>query len=125
MYLPTTIGRLLRVLRVVAKHSSVYEAGRFARRFAWVSRLIRVVPLSGAERVRATLEAMRGTFICNALFSLLDRESPYAIEKLDGRHSNSSERYPWTFDPHVLCRFHPEIDWYCEMVPAAAGALGI
>jgi ubiquinone biosynthesis protein len=123
MHWYSSIARLLWVLRVLVKHSSAHAAGRFARRFAWVSRLIPGTPLSGPERLRAALEEMGGTFIkfgqmlalqpdilpleyCDALFSLLDRVTPFPIEEVDRTFREETGKIPAEifdcFDPKPI-----------------------
>ena len=96
----SSVRRISHLIAVLIKHALAHGASIGVRRWPKLKNRLSVANLSGPERLRAMIEELGGTFIkfgqmlalqpdilpleyCDALFSLLDRVSPFAFEQVE------------------------------------------
>lgn len=96
----SNLRRMSHLLRVLISHGLAQAATICLRRWPALRQSLRVANLSGPQRLRVMIEDLGGTFIkfgqmlalqpdilpleyCDALFSLLDRVSPFAFEQVE------------------------------------------
>ncbi|HUG70843.1 MAG TPA: AarF/UbiB family protein [Pirellulaceae bacterium] len=92
--------RLLQIVYVVAQHGLAQYAPWLARRIPWSGNRLRLAELTKPERLKAVLESLGGSFVklgqmlalqpdilpfeyCYALYGLLDRVHPVAVEEIE------------------------------------------
>jgi len=119
--------RVAHLASVLCRHGLTHVAARRVPR--WLERRLPGHELTGPERLRTMLEELGGTFIkfgqmlalqpdivsleyCNALFNLLDRVAPFAVDQVDRTFVEEFGKPPAAIFDH----FEPE--------PIAAASIG-
>jgi ubiquinone biosynthesis protein len=129
MVFRSSIRRLLHLASVIVRHGLAQALTLSGNRWPMLARHFAVTRLSGPERLRAIIEDMGGTFIkfgqmlalqpdilpveyCNALFSLLDRVTPFPFAHVEQTFMREFGRSP------------REIFDFIEREPIATASIG-
>jgi ubiquinone biosynthesis protein len=117
----SNLRRLGHIATVLVRHLLAHAVGALLVRWPWLARRLSIGRLSGPERLRTLFEDLGGTFIkfgqmlalqpdilplayCNALFSLLDRITPFALEQVEKIFVDEFGRGP----AEIFDHFDPE-----------------